>query len=120
MPRSRTAFCGFPDAHDHCVVTCICDSDTPDAVTPLDVLEERMARRIVIDASVRYLMGARERIVPFVDEHFSFSGARDLHRQVVGRDLLRAPVNLVLAIPQFGLMCGSCLARHAGWQQGAD
>ena len=96
------------------------DSDAPDAVTPLDVLEERMARRLVTDASVRYLKGARERIVPFVDEHFSFSGARDLHRQAVGRNLLRAPANLVLAIPQFGLMCGSGLARRAGWQRGAD
>ena len=98
----------------------MCDSEPPDEATPLDAFDEHTARRIVTDGFVRYLTAARERIVPFVDEHFSFSGARDLHRQAVGRDLLRAPANLVLAIPQFGLMCGSTLARRAGWQRSAD
>ena len=93
---------------------------TPDAVTPLDMFEERMARQIVTDASARYLKTARERIVPFVDKHFPFSGARDQYRQAVRRDLLRAPANLGLAIPQFMLMCGSGLARRAGWQRSAD
>lgn len=93
---------------------------TPDEATPRDVLEECMTRQMVTDASARYLKAARERIVPFVDGHFSFSGARDLHRQAVGRGLLRAPANLVVAIPQFGLICGSGLARRAEWQRSAD
>ena len=98
----------------------MCGPDHPDEATPLDVLEAHTARRIVADASARYLAATRERIVPFVDEHFSFSGARDLHRRAVGWDLLRAPANLGLAIPQFGLMCGSGLARRVGWRRGAD
>ena len=111
---------GFTDAHEHSVVTSMCGSDHPDEATPLDALEERIARRIVADASARYLAATRERIGPFVDKHFSFSGARALHRRAVGWDLLRAPANLGLAIPQFGLMCGSGLARRAGWRRGAD
>ena len=98
----------------------MCDSEPRVEVTPLDGFDEHVARRIVADGFARYLMAARERIGPFVDEHFSFSGARALHRQAVGRDLLRAPANLLLAIPQFTLMCGSTLARRAGWQPSAD
>ena len=98
----------------------MCDSRPPDEVTPLDALDGHTARRIVTDGFDRYLTAARERITPFVDEHFSFSGARDLHRQALGRDLLRAPANLMLAIPQFLLMGGSTLTRRAGWQRVAD
>lgn len=120
MKQHPVGLRGFTDAHEHSVVTCMCGSDHPDEATPLDVLEAHTARRIVADASARYLAATRERIVPFVDQHFSFSGARDLHRRAVGWDLLRAPANLGLAIPQFGLMCGSGLARRAGWRRGAD
>ena len=96
------------------------DSEPPDELTPLDDFDEHLARRIVMDGFGRYLTGARERIDPFVDEHFSFSGALDLHRHAVGWDMLRAPANLAMVFPQFGLMAGSSLARRVRWKRGAD
>ena len=92
----------------------------PDQGTPFDDFEEHLARQIVMDGFDRYLTGARERIDPFVDEHFSFSGTLKLHRHAVGWDMLRAPANVVAAVPQFGLMAGSKLARRAGWERGAN
>jgi len=86
---------------------------------PFDDFDAPLARRLVTDGFDRYLTGARERINPFVDTHFSFSGTLKLHRHAVGRDMLRAPANVALAIPQFGLMAGSKLARRAGWERGA-
>ena len=97
--------------------------ETPNAVTALDDIDEQVARRIVADGYDRYLKAARERVVPFVDEHFSFSGTGVLHCKAVGWDFLRAPANLILAIPNFGLMCGSRLAKlpdgnvvRIGWE----
>ena len=85
--------------------------------------DEPLAREIAEGAIERYLTAAHDRIVPFVDNHFSFSGAWDLHRRSIGWDLARAPANVVLALPRFGLhmgsglaRLGSGLARRAGWQ----
>ena len=78
--------------------------------------DEPLAREIVEAAIERYLTADHDRIVPFVDNHFSFSGAWDLHRRSIGWDLARAPANVVLAIPRLGLHMGSGLARRAGWQ----
>lgn len=38
--------------------------------------DRALARAIVADAVDRYLVATRARIVPFVDDHFSFAGAR--------------------------------------------
>ena len=90
----------------------------PAATEPLD---ETIAREIVADAVDRYLNETRARIVPFVDGHFSFRGALALHRRAIGWDLLRAPVNVVLAVPQvLLLLLGAGLARWARWQRAAD
>ena len=80
--------------------------------------DERLAREIVEAAIHRYLAAAHERIAPFVDAHFSFPGAYDLHRRAIGRDLARAPTNVVLAVPRLLLQMGSWSARRAGWDRG--
>ena len=83
--------------------------------------ERALARAIVADAADRYLEATRARIVPFVDGHFSFAGAWALHRRSLGRDLLRAPVNVVLVLPQVVLLpAGAALARRVGWRRTAD
>ena len=92
----------------------------PDQGTPSDDFDEHLARQIVMDGFDRYLTRERERIDPFVDEHFSFSGTLKLHRHAVGWDMLRAPANVAAAVPQFWLMAGSKLARRAGWERGAN
>ena len=97
---------------------------TPDSTGGLESLEppERaLARAIVADAVDRYLEATRARIVPFVDDHFSFSSAWALHRRALGRDLLRAPVNVMLVLPQVVVLpAAAALARRAGWSRAAD
>ena len=90
------------------------------AIAVVGSLDEAVAREIVADAIERYLIETRARIVPFVDTHFSFRGALALHRRAIGWDLLRAPVNVMLALPQVLLLLGAGLARWAGWQRAAD
>ena len=66
---------------------CLESAGTLESLTGFD---ERLAREIVEAAIDRYLAAAHERIVPFVDAHFSFPGAYDLHRRAIGRDSARA------------------------------
>ena len=96
------------------------ESESRGALAAFEPLDEAVARAIVADAIDRYLNETRARIVPFVDRHFSFRGALALHRQAIGWDLVRAPVNVMLAVPQVLLLLGSGLARWAGWQQAAE
>ena len=67
----------------------------------------------------RYFANRRERVGAFVDRHFSLSGTLALHRAALGWDILRAPVNLVLAGPQFALHAAGGIARLAGANRAA-
>lgn len=57
------------------------------------------AQRIVTEAARLYFASRRSRVDAFVDRHFSFAGSLVLHRKALGLDVLRVPVNIVLAIP---------------------
>ena len=50
-----------------------------------------------------YFDGCRGRIDGFVDRNFSVAGSARLHGHAVGWDLLKAPANVALSIPQIGL-----------------
>jgi len=62
--------------------------------------DEAAARAVIEAAARRYVDGCRERLGPFIDRHFSLRGSLRLHRHAIGLDLLRAPFNVVVAIPQ--------------------
>ena len=64
---------------------------------PVDV------ERVLREAATAYIADCRARVAPFVDRHFCLAGAVRLHRVAVGGDLLRAPANLALAVPQVAL-----------------
>ena len=96
------------------------ESEPANTFTASAPLDEAVAREIVAGAVGRYLDETRARIVPFIDDHFSFRGALALHRRAIGWDLLRAPVNVLLAVPQVLLLLGCGLARWARWQRAAD
>lgn len=60
--------------------------------------------RAVVDAAVgRYITQRRARVPAFTDRHFNFAGALRLHRRALGWDLVRAPANVALAVPQIAL-----------------
>jgi hypothetical protein len=76
--------------------------------------DRELARIIVEDGMRRYFATRRERVGAFVDRHFSLPGTLALHRAALGWDILRAPLNLVLAGPQFGLRAAGRIARLVG------
>ena len=78
------------------------------------VPDQALARMVVEEGIRQYFAARRERIEPFVDRHFSLPGSLRLHRAALGWDLVRAPLNLVLAGPQFGLHAFGRAAKRAG------
>jgi hypothetical protein len=97
--------------------------------TPAPTLPDLPAvdvEKVLEEAAASYLGECRTRVRPFVDRHFSLAGAVRLHRVAVGGDLLRAPANLALAIPQVALRLAELGARRAraetlaGWLEGRD
>ena len=75
---------------------------------------------IVAEAARCYLEGCRARIDFFVERNFSVAGAARLHTRAVGWDLLKAPANVVLSVPQIGLKLGAAAARKIGAPKTAE
>lgn len=68
----------------------------------------------VADAGQAWLAGRRTRVAPFARRHFGWRGAWRLNRRAFGKDLLRAPVNLLWAAPHLLLQLGAKAGRKAG------
>jgi hypothetical protein len=84
---------------------------TPKATWALLGLTEQEARQAVTDAANRYFQSRRERVDEFVDRHFSLAGSLVLHRQALGGDIIKAPLSIVLAVPNFAVKVGASAAR---------
>jgi hypothetical protein len=86
------------------------DTGAP-TMTPLSRADAQSA----VNAGARaYFAQARARVPGFVDAHFSWRGTLALHRVALGWDILKAPANLSLALPQILLHLGATLARWVG------
>ncbi len=83
----------------------------PTASWELPRLTEQQAQQAVSDAANCYFQSRRERIDDFVDKHFSLAGSLVLHRQALGGDIIKAPLNIVLAVPNFAVKAGASAAR---------
>jgi hypothetical protein len=83
-------------------------SQEPPGLSPDD------ARRIVADAGRRYFASRRSRVDAFVDRHFSLAGSAAIHRKAVGWDMLKAPANIALAVPQLATKLAAAGARAIG------
>ncbi len=79
-------------------------------------IDRATATALVDAAAARYFATRRDRIAPFVRKHFSLAGTLRLHRHAIGLDLLRAPANLLLEVPQFALQLAgaACSVLGAG------
>lgn len=69
---------------------------------------------MVSAGAAAYFAGCRDRVRPFVDANFSVAGSARLHRHALGWDLLKAPANVMLSVPQVGLKLGALAARGVG------
>jgi hypothetical protein len=78
---------------------------------PHEGLERPEADAIVAEAAKAYFDACRSRVPGFVDETFSFLGSVKLHRHAVGWDVLRAPANALLSLPQIGIKLTALGAR---------
>lgn len=71
-------------------------------------------------AAAEYVRTRRARIDDFTRRHFTVGGAVRLHRVALGADLVRAPVNLALALPHILKLFGAALLRKAGRVRASD
>jgi hypothetical protein len=78
------------------------------------ILSPEDARRIVADAGRRYFESRRSRVDAFVDRHFSLAGSAAIHRKAVGWDMLKAPANIALAVPQLATKLAAAGAKAMG------
>src|SRR5262245_45391658 len=81
------------------------DTGHPDSscAGPSEVMTPALAGSIVDRAAERYFAERRRRVDAFVDRHFSVTGALALHRKALGADMIKAPLNVFLAVPFFAL-----------------
>lgn len=89
-------------------------SPSPTPNLPARVVDEATVRRAVDAGIAAYFADRRTRIQPFVDRHFSSRGALRLHRRALGWDILKAPANLALAVPQTALKAAGAAAGRFG------
>lgn len=80
----------------------------------LPALDSALARTIVEDATRSYFRRRRSRVPGFVERTFSFSGALQTHRNAIGHDLWKAPLNAALAGPQIGLNAVAGIVAFSG------
>jgi hypothetical protein len=83
-------------------------------------IDDGFARAVVEEGLRRYFRERHARIAPFVDRHFSLAGTARLHRKALGWDLLRAPLNLVLAVPNAGAKLAAAGLAAAGARRSAE
>jgi hypothetical protein len=78
------------------------------------LLTRQDANLIVAEGARRYFESRREMVDAFVDRHFSFSGSLSMHRKAIGWDMLKAPANIALAVPQLVAKLAASGAKVVG------
>lgn len=82
--------------------------------TETGILLPEDARRIVADAARVYFASRRSRVDAFVARHFPLAGSVALHRKALDGDMLKAPANIALAVPQLVTKLAAAGANAAG------
>ena len=112
--------CGEPvaDGDQNCDLEGMAAADHEN---PPDAAIERAAIEDAFEAAAQsYIATRRTRIPYFVDRNFGFRGALRLHRAALGADLIRAPVNLALAIPHIMKLLTAGLLTLIGAKRAAN
>jgi hypothetical protein len=98
---------------------CTLATEIPDP-PPARALDRDLALAAVGGGTRRYFADRRARVPAFVDAHFSLPGTLSLHRAALGWDIVRAPLNLSLAVPQVAMHLGATAAAKLGAKRAAD
>jgi hypothetical protein len=68
-----------------------------------------------LDRAIRkYIDSRRKKIPEFVKTHFSISGAVKINKKALGKDLIKAPVNLAWALPYTAIQVTSVVLKKIG------
>src|SRR5258706_9660340 len=86
----------------------------------LPAIDATIARLIVKDSIKTYFRKRRSRVPAFVDETFSFRDALRTHSRAFGHDLWRAPLNIAMAAPQYGIYALANGMARAGRKNAAS
>ncbi|MCG6970909.1 MAG: hypothetical protein LJE85_14170 [Gammaproteobacteria bacterium] len=82
--------------------------------------EKQMISRAVARGAREYFAARRQRVAPFVAKHYSLKGALQINRKAFGKDLVRAPANLLWAMPYLGIHVSAFLMRKANLRNIGD
>ena len=85
----------------------------------LEPLGDAEGRALIEHAIDRYIATRHQRVSGFVDRHFSLIGSLRLHRRALGRDVVRAPANVLLMLPYLSAQVGGAALRRLGAHQAA-
>lgn len=76
---------------------------------------QHLVTQAVNDGIARYIESRKTKVPAFVAEHFSFRGALRLHKKAFGKDLYRAPLNILWAMPALVIRALSYLLKKVGF-----
>jgi uncharacterized protein DUF6635 len=74
----------------------------------------QLIARAVSKGVDRYINDRKTKVPGFVDTHFSFKGALKIHRKALGKDLYRAPLNILWLIPLTATKASAMLCKKIG------
>ncbi|NWH09635.1 MAG: hypothetical protein HXY22_13500 [Alphaproteobacteria bacterium] len=86
----------------------------------LPAIGPEVARAIVDEAVARYFRKVRSRIPEFIARNYRLAGAMEIHRQAIGHDLWRAPLNAALVGPALMVKGVAWGVEKAGRRRTAD
>jgi len=86
----------------------------------LPTLEPRQIEQAVSKGIERYIESRKAKIPEFVDRYFSFPGALKLHRKALGKDLYRAPLNIIWSLPSLVIGALADALRKVGAENAAN
>jgi hypothetical protein len=81
-----------------------------------EIKQSQIPIQPAVDRAIEiYIADRKEKVPGFVQTHFSIAGAFRLNRKALGTDLLKAPANLLWAVPYAGLSLSSALLKRVGY-----
>lgn len=79
-----------------------------------DYCRRQLIIRAVNKGIDKYIQDRKAKVPSFVNAHFSFKGALKIHRKAVGKDLYRAPLNILWLIPLTAAKASALLLKKVG------
>ena len=76
--------------------------------------QRQLILKAVTTGTENYIQTRKAKVPAFVSKHFSFKGALKLHRKALGKDIYRAPLNILWLVPLAVVKVCSLILNKAG------